>query len=429
MAANSVTKARSGFSVGSLAWWAAGILCFTFLAFVIINIIIQFTSPGRAPALQLVQDIPLPGALPPPGNIDPLQPALSYRFDHFDFQSYDPRTGLLFMAHTGPNPDKVHTVDHNVTLDPATDGNVLVFNTRLNQIVKRIEIPQASGVIIAPDLRKVYVAAGNDDLVFVINELTFQILKKINVDTQKCSAIPCEGPDAMAYDPVEHKIFVSNPGTDLPFQNVSAINAFTDTLITNIPLGFDKAGGDDIGHNRYDPISHRDFVIMQPLPVDANALPQPPSYMAVIDAIRNRFITRVRLPDSCVDPHGFTVDPQQRMGFIACISSNRLQRVNLDTLRFFSDGDQAIVLPKPDIVVFDQTSHLILIGCQFGVSVLDERNGSLRKLGDFFVGKGSHTLVVDEATHTIYLPIANVGGRPVLRVEHYDPNGLLALEH
>jgi hypothetical protein len=50
------------------------------------------------------------------------------------------------------------------------------------------------------------------------------------------------------------------------------------------------------------------------------------------------------------------------------------------------------------------------------VSILDEQGAGLVKRGDVMVAPEAHTVSVDPQTHLVYLPLQNVGGRPVLRI-------------
>ena len=83
---------------------------------------------------------------------------------------------------------------------------------------------------------------------------------------------------------------------------------------------------------------------------------------------------------------------------------------------------QLFLAAKPDIVILDHTQHVIFVGCAGGVTVFDESNGQLRRLGNYAFGKNSHTVAVNEATNLLYLPQPDIGGRPVLLIVKYDPN-------
>ena len=88
-------------------------------------------------------------------------------------------------------------------------------------------------------------------------------------------------------------------------------------------------------------------------------------------------------------------------------------------------GSLLSVAFNPDIVRLDHPLHLLFVGSAGGISIFDESGRGLKKLGDYFLGGGSHhTLAIDEATQLMYLPQPSVGDRPVLRVIKYVANGV-----
>jgi len=418
------------FGVGRIAWWLFVLVSFALLLFLIVSEVIRFSTPAQLHRLQIVQDIPLPDALPDPHRTsqNPFAAGQAERFDHFDFQSLDPITHLLFIVHTGPNPDKEAAILHNPNFDAQTDGNVIVFNTQLNKVVGLVNVPQGAGILVAQNVGKVFVSDAADGIIYVIDENSpFNIIAKVQLD-------PLDGPDAIEYDPVDHRIFVADPGnpgnpdnanTSLKNQNVAVIDAITNTLITKIPFGIHPPFGDDVGHIQFDPVTHRVFVVTLPLNDQNLNLPAtPPSFLAVIDPVTLQVVSDIRLPDACLAPHGVVIDVQQREAFVACVGSNNLARVDLTTMQPFP-GPLLPVAFNPDIVRLDHTAHLLFVGCAGGISIFDESGGELKKLGDYFLGGGSHhTVAIDEATQLIYLPQPSVGERPVLRVIKYVANGI-----
>ena len=418
------------FGVGRIAWWLFVLGSFALLLFLLASEVMRFSTPAQLHRLQIVQDIPLPDALPDAHRTgqNPFAAGQAQRFDHFDFQSFDPHTHLLFIVHTGPNPDKEAAILHNPNFDAGTDGNVVVFNTALNKVVGLIDVPQGAGILVAPDLGKVFIGDAADSIIYIANEQSpFNILAKVQLD-------PLDGPDAIEYDPVDHRIFIGDPGIPanpdnanaaLKNQNVAVIDAITNKLITKIPFGLHPPFGDDVGHIQFDPVSHRIFVVTLPL-IDQNSnTPQtPPSFLAVIDPVALKVLSRVQLPDACLAPHGLVVDAQQREAFVACVDSNALARVDLQTMLAFP-GPLLSVAYNPDIVRLDQPLHLLFVGSAGGISIFDESGRGLKKLGDYSLGGGSHhTLAIDEATQLIYLPQPSVGDRPVLRIIRYVANGV-----
>src|SRR5438876_8823862 len=195
-------------AVGRIAWWLFVLVSFALLLFLIASVVMRFTTPAQLHRLQIAQDIPLPDALPDSNrtNQNPFAPGQAQRFDHFDFQSLDPDTHLLFIVHTGPNPDKEAAILHNPNFDAGTDGNIVVFNTQLNKVVGLINVPQAAGVMIAPDLHKVFIGDAAESIIYIVSEQNpFNTIAKIQLD-------PNDGPDALEYDQIDHRIFVGDPG-------------------------------------------------------------------------------------------------------------------------------------------------------------------------------------------------------------------------
>ncbi|TMD67603.1 MAG: YncE family protein [Chloroflexi bacterium] len=418
------------FGVGRIVWWFFALGSFALLLFLLASEVMRFSTPAQLHRLQIVQDIPLPDALPDPHRTsqNPFAPGQAQRFDHFDFQSFDPHTHLLFIVHTGPNPDKEAAILHNPKFDEGTDGNIVVFNTQLRKVVGLIDVPQSAGILVAPDLGKVFIGDVSNGIIYIANEQSpFHIIAKVQLD-------PLDGPDALEYDPVDHRIFVGDPGSPadpdnanvaLKNQNVAVIDAITNKLITKIPFGLHPPFGDDVGHIQFDPVTHRIFVVTLPLiDQNSNSVQTPPSFLAVVDPVTLKIVSKIRLPDACLAPHGIVIDAQQREAFVACVDSNTLARVDLQTMQAFP-GTLLSVAYNPDIVRLDRSLHLIFVGCAGGISIFDESGRSLKKLGDYFLGGGSHhTLAIDEATQLIYLPQPSIGERPVLRVIKYVANGV-----
>ncbi len=433
MVANPTSVPPQRSVAGRLGWWLMWVLSTGLLAFLVISLVMRFATPVPLYRLKVVEDIPLPSALAyaNPTGQNPLMPGLAARFDHFDFQALDPQTHLLFIAHSGPPADRAAAAGD--TIDEKHDGNIVVFDTLQNKVVGLVDVPQTTGIAVATGTGWVYASDANDSIIFGINEQTLQTVQ-----------IPLknmlDSPDAMAYDPVDHRMFVSDPGapisrSDLNVapanQNVAVIDVLHNTLVTEIPIGVHRPYGDDVGHVQYDITSHRVFVITRPLP-NQNLMPvpvKPPSYINVIDPTLPipKVVSQIKLPDTCVGPHGFVVDSDQEIGFVVCRETYSVARVNLRTLQPFPD---AVLLRLPpstcDIARLDHPSHLLFIGCTVGIAIFDESPGKWASLGYQYVGGSSnHTIAINENTQNIeiYVPLASLGNRPVLRVVQYNPNG------
>lgn len=445
---------RPRVGASSVLFWLMGLLSFALLAYVVFGVARQMIVPPPALRLSVTRDIPLPSGLgvTSAGSRNPLAPGVEVQFDRFDFQAYDPEAHTLFIAHTGPNALKSPAAQ----ADLANDGHVVVFDTLRQQVVARVNIPHIAGLAIAPDLHKVFASDADDSLVWVFDEQTLAPTPIL--------LGPYESPDAIAYDPVDHRIFVSDPGTpanpdqtsniDRKNQNVIVIDARTDRVVAKINIGnLPKLSaedaptspgtqiptfGYDIGHNRYDVTQHRIFVTTQILPdgdsPNPNILPPPGTgELMAINPLSAKVVQRVVLPSTCDTPHGLALDTQQEVAFIACVDVGdtpssgiipHLVRVDLKTMRVIpSDPRTTMLAATPDIVLVDYTEQVVFVGCRGGISIFDERPGAFHKVGDYQIGKNTHSIALDEATQYLYVPI-EAGGRPVLRVVQYNPKGV-----
>lgn len=479
-------EARKKFGAGRIFTLFIGLVCFSLLGYLLIQIIHQFVVPPPARRLILVQDIPLPSGLPSPaeekllatGN-DPnvLAPGVAQDFDGFDFQTYDPNLHLLFVDHTGPNPDLLlqEHADFVPARDGPYDGHIIVFNTLLNKLVGRINVPQVAGMLYVPELDKVFAADAQDNYIADINPHTLKVTATIQLQDN-------ESPDAMVYDPVDKRLFVSDPGAPAdPLkdanasrdnENLAVIDAVNDKLVKylnlgnvdlipgetihpsdGIPLVADPRNpgksipqfGHDVGHDQF--YNGFIYVTSQILP-DANSsnqllLPPPGTgELFQIDPQKLTIVGEIDMPASCSTPHGFAIDAPQHTGYIACTdvadaSSGRtlfenLARVDLSNPAAMTvmqtDPLTARLAAGPDIVRIDHNSalnvNLLFVGCNSGISIFDITPGHFHKLGDEIMGKATHTIaVVDLPTGIyVYLPM-NIGGRSVLRIAKYNPNG------
>src|SRR5207245_6373208 len=136
----------SGASISRLLTLCVGAGCLGIVLTVLASLVMQFVVARPPPRLILIKDIPLPGAFPDRYRTKsrPLAPGVAVLFDHFDFQALDPNTHLLFIAHTGPSPDREQQVNpkFNPSVDAKTDGNIVVFDTRHMKVVGLLNIPQ-----------------------------------------------------------------------------------------------------------------------------------------------------------------------------------------------------------------------------------------------------------------------------------------------
>jgi DNA-binding beta-propeller fold protein YncE len=114
--------------------------------------------------------------------------------------------------------------------------------------------------------------------------------------------------------------------------------------------------------------------------------------------------------------HGLLVASDLRMAFAACRGDTPL--LVAVELR---DRRQLPSLPLPteiDVLAFDPGLRRIYAASETGTVVVFAvaADRTVTRLGRGFVGPNAHSVAVDPSTHRVYFPIANVGGRPVLRI-------------
>lgn len=440
----SAPKASLG---GRIFTWLLGIVSVSILIYMMSAITHQFVVPPPAQRLVILQDIALPGALAPANNQD-LTPGTETIFDGFDFQVYDAPTHHLFINHTGPAPDDLDL--NHIPFDPKADGHVVVFDTQEAKVIARIPVPQGSGMAEAPDLHKLFIADAEDNIIFDINLNTLKIQGQIQLDDD-------ESPDAIGYDPVDHRIFVSDPGTPIDItksanadpknQNMAIIDAVHDKLLSMLNLGSlpllsgEEAPaknniptwGYDLGHNDYD-LGHQ-YVTTQVLPNsdDPNAYILPPPHtgeLVAINAKTMKIDQRLLLPVYCSTPHGLTIDRDQHVAFIACTDFDpqtglfqNLLRIDLTTMKPIpADPNTMRLAPGPDLVRIDHSAGLLFVACAQGITIFDEKAGEFHRLSTAVIGHETHTIGIDEQTQEMFFPILS-GGVPVLRITRYNPSG------
>ncbi len=283
----------------------------------------------------------------------------------FDYQSYDEKKRLLFIAHLGNN-------------------TVTVFNTNIQQIVADIpDVSRVHGVLAIPELDRLYASATGRDQVVAINEDTLRTVATIPGGHY---------PDGIAYAPNVHKLYVSDEagGTE------TVIDAHTNRRVATIPLG------GEAGNTQYDPVSGHVFVNVQ----TRNELVE-------IDPAHDHIVARYSL-SGAERNHGLLIVPRVRFAFIACEGNAKLLTFDMRAMRVVASDS---VGESPDVLAFDPAYSLIYVASESGVvSVFHFANGVLHKVWEKRVARYAHSIAVDSRTHRVYLPLQDVAGRPTLRI-------------
>jgi hypothetical protein len=156
-------------------------------------------APGNLP-LRVFADVPLSGGT-----------------TRFDYQSFDSKSGRLYIAHLGSDLVTVFDVNKQAVVGDVKD-------------LKRVH-----GVLAVPELHRVYASAIGSNELAVIDDQSFTIVARVPAD---------DYPDGIAYATKVNKIYVS----DLHGKTDTVIDAKTNHRLTMITLG----GG--AGNSQYDSV-------------------------------------------------------------------------------------------------------------------------------------------------------------------------------
>lgn len=302
------------------------------------------------PGLKLLREIPLPG----PAN-------------RFDYQSFDPATGRIYMNHMNA-------------------GRTIVFDADSSRIITEItDVPRATGVWAVPSHHQVYISAAGPHDVAIVDDRTLKIVGRVG---------GIRFPDGIAYAPNADKVFVSDEsgGADM------VIDAKTGTKRSMIELG------GEAGNTHYDSVSHCILVAVQTK-----------NQMVAVDPITEKIVQRYALPGSD-HPHGFSIDEPDRLAFISNEGNGSLIVLDLRTMK---PVQQLEVADDPDVLAWDPGWRRLYVAAESGVlSAFWLDGATLKPMGEVHAPH-AHTVSVDPRTHRIYLPLENIDGRPVLRI--YEP--------
>ena len=304
------------------------------------------TAPSPPP-LRLVADIPMPG-----------------NAVRFDYQSLDPVSGRLYIAHMNAN-------------------QLVVFDTRSRNVVANLDgFARVHGVWAVPELGRVYASVTGEHQVAVVDMKTLQTLAKVG---------PVTYPDGLAYAPARGRIFVS----DEHGKADAVIDVHSNSLVTSIALG------GEAGNTVYDPASGQILVAVHE-----------PSELVAIDPAGARIVARYPLTGA-KEPHGVSLDVRQRLAFVAGQENRTLVVFDLTAKKVLATHP---VGESPDVLAFDPGLGRLYVSSESGtVSVFRERGKKLVSEGEM-VMPHAHTVCVDPTTHLVYFPLENIDGRPILRI-------------
>ena len=282
----------------------------------------------------------------------------------FDYQSGDSASGVLYISHMN-------------------DGHIVAFDTRSRRVVGNIpDMPRVTGVWVVSELHKLYASVTGRHQVAVINLPSLAV---------RATAGPIGFPDGIAYAPEAKRVFVSDEsgGGEL------VIDGVTDRVISTIPLG------GEAGNTKYDPGSGCILVAVQ----TSNEI-------VAIDPSTATVVARYALTKGD-HPHGMYVDAPNRVLFVANQGNATIELVDLRTMEV---TDIVAVGDDPDVLAYDAAWGRLYVATEGGGLWAYAVRGHRLALEGVLDLPHAHTVSVDPVTHLVYLPLQNLGGKPVLRM-------------
>jgi DNA-binding beta-propeller fold protein YncE len=281
----------------------------------------------------------------------------------WEYQVLDAQAERLYLAESGA-------------------GRVVVVDLAQERVAATVPgIASAHGLALAAGVGRLYASATGTDEVVAID---------LSSDRVVARAAAGSGPDALAYVSSRGRLFVSDAGME-----VTVIDVASNRPRSSVELG------DGVGNGQYDPWSGWVLVAGR-------------HELVAVDPASAAIVARYPLP-GCEGAQGVQVDVSgQDRVFVACEDNARLLAVDLHT--------GAVTAPLevgggPDILALDPTLHRLYVASASGVlTVIDTSRPDLAALARGYVGADAHSVAVDPNTHLVYLPLANVGGHPVIRV-------------
>ncbi|MEA2718666.1 MAG: hypothetical protein QOJ39_530 [Candidatus Eremiobacteraeota bacterium] len=282
----------------------------------------------------------------------------------FDYASMDAARGTIWLAHMG-------------------DGSVEAFDVKSNRVTLTVPISPSASV------RGVLAARGN---VYAAAQGLSSIVVLDGRRGKRLATVPAGDVDGLAYDPVTQRVFVSDESGG----KVTVIDARTNTRIGAVDLG------GEAGNTVYDPVSHHVFTGVQTR-----------DELAEIEPAALTIVRRYALA-GCNSSHSVVVGAEQRAAYVGCQHNVRVVRLDLRTAKVDGSGGAGIGV---DVLALDPELHRLYVASESGVvSVYDVADRRFQRIAQAFVHLDAHVVAVDPATHRVYFPLQNAGGRPVMRV-------------
>ena len=271
----------------------------------------------------------------------------------FDFLEVDPELNRLLADHT-----------ENKTLD--------VFSLPDGKLIKSVATGAAQDVAVDPEHDSYYVSVSDQKKLAILNRRSLEVTGGVALSGP---------PDALTYFAKTGMVYAGHDDAE----DLWVIDPSAQKIVATIkiPIAPESVLGD--------PASGQIFQNIKSTPL-----------IVVIDSSSNSIALKwPTLPAE--KPHGLAIDPRTRRLF--CAGGNgKLAVMDCTTGAVLKSVD---IAPGVDQIAFDPGNQRIYCASGQGkLSVLEETADGAKSLGDVETPKGTHSLAVDPATHSVWIAFA-----------------------
>jgi DNA-binding beta-propeller fold protein YncE len=290
----------------------------------------------------------------------------------WDYLTLDESTGRLFVSH----------------------GTIVqVINVKEGKIMGTIpDTKGVHGIALAPDLNKGFISNGKDSSVTIFDLQTLNFITKVNVTGSN--------PDAILYDPYSQKVFAFNGRSS----NATVIDANSNNVVETIPLPGKPEFSVTDGKGKV-------FVNIEDKSLICEINP-----------------TTLKLEQSWPiapgeEPSGLAIDIENHRLFSVC--DNKLMVIvnsdNGNIVTTLTIGEHV------DGAAFDTEKKRAYSSNGDGtLTVIQEEDANTFKvIENVETQKGARTIAIDNVTHHIYLPTAQLGPPPEPTADNPHPRATI----
>jgi DNA-binding beta-propeller fold protein YncE len=312
-------------------------------------------------------------------------------------------------ADTSPLPPPVFTVSRSFPLGGAggwdylaleasgarlfisRDDRLDVVETVSGKLAGTIpNTPGVHGIAFAPALKRGFTSNGRSDTVSVFELDTLRLIQEVQVSGKK--------PDAILYEPRQNHIITANGES----ANLSALDASTLQIVATVALP-----------------GPPEFMVSDPAGTVYVNIETDPGKLVAVDGKSLTVKATWPLP-GCATPTGLALDAVHHRLFSVC--QNQVMAVT--DAQSGKQVARVVIGRGPDAVAFDPDLSLVFSsnGLDGTLTVIQQESpDEYRVLASVTTQVSARTMVLDPATHKIYLAAAQLGATPPATDEQPHP--------